>query len=389
LAQVVHTVHNCRPIDNLPLSLAMGCGASSTRCNVHGPREKNPLPALPSDVALQCTLLSRNSNLMKAVKGASGECPYEAYKIDGFVAGSEFLKGLKLEKGEEVIVYPDMATVKEACDRNGVGWSDQKETYIASLKPQDICAVGESDWSGEGIRVFFRDGRWWSFPLEVLAVRLASFQPSRRQFLLEGTKEWVVWSKKVTLVPQKDSTPSFHKNEDGDEEDVPLKRDIPKTQKQKRKDVSKSTKNLQNVVQKATMCEARVTTDELAEVPETIEQVRPSLGKKAPKTTKKPQGKSYKDLKNPDSVHKKAITARKKIKNVSGDILDELLELTGEQDDNEEPEAEAEAEVAAGDEEEEEEAEGPAEDEEEEGEDEEEEEEDEEDEEEDEEEEED
>lgn len=196
-------------------------------------------------------------------------------------------------------------------------------------------------------------------------------------------------SKKVTLVPQKDSTPSFHKDEDGDEEDVPLKRDIPKTQKQKRMDVSKSTKNVQNVAQKETMCEARVTTDELAEVPEPIEQVRPSLGKKAPTTTKKPQGKSYKDLKSPDSVHKKAITARKKIKNVSEDILDELLELTGEQDFNEEPEAEAEAEVAAGDEEEEEEAEGPAEDEEEEGEDEEEEEEDEEDEEEDEEEEED
>jgi len=146
----------------------------------------------------KCTLLSSESAHMEGTKTATVP---DTYKVDGFVACSKFLKGFELENGDEVIVHPDMATLKQSCEANG-GWSEDKEEYIVSLSPQDVGTVGKHDWVGEALRVQWRDGHWWSFPQEALAVRLASLPPNRRQFLTDGSDEWVLWSKKVQTVSQ-------------------------------------------------------------------------------------------------------------------------------------------------------------------------------------------
>lgn len=145
----------------------------------------------------KCTLMSPESDHMAGTKLASVP---DAYKVDGFVACSKFLKGFQLKEGDEVIVHPDMATLQQACDE--VGWDEDKEKYLVSLNPQDVGTVGKGDWLGAGRRVHWADGHWWSFPMQVLAVRLASLNSSQRQFMLDGSDEWVLWSKKVEAAPQ-------------------------------------------------------------------------------------------------------------------------------------------------------------------------------------------
>merc|ERR1712086_421459 len=142
----------------------------------------------------KCTLLSSKRGSME---GTSATSDPDAYKVDGFVACSKFLKGFQLKEGDQVIVHPDMAALRESCDKTNCGWSEDKEEYIISLKPEDVGTVGKRDWLGEGRRVQWCDGHWWSFPMEVLAVRLASLHPSQKQFLQDGFDEWVVWSKKL------------------------------------------------------------------------------------------------------------------------------------------------------------------------------------------------
>jgi len=147
----------------------------------------------------KCTLLSPASGRMEGTNMASVP---DAYKVDGFVACSKFLKGFQLKKGDQVIVHPDMATLEQSCDKTNCGWSEDKEEYIVSLKPEDVGTVGKCDLLGEGRRVQWCDGHWWSFPMEVLAVRLASLHASQRQFLQDGSDEWVVWSSKVKAASQ-------------------------------------------------------------------------------------------------------------------------------------------------------------------------------------------
>jgi len=147
----------------------------------------------------KCTLMSPESDHMEGTKMAFVP---DAYRVDGFVACSKFLKGFQLKEGDEVIVHPDMATLKQSCDKEVVGWDEDKEKYLVSLNPQDVGTVGKCDWMGPGRRVHWADGHWWSFPMEVLAVRLASLNSSQRQLVLDGSDEWVLWSKKVETAPQ-------------------------------------------------------------------------------------------------------------------------------------------------------------------------------------------
>jgi len=136
------------------------------------------------------------------MEGTSATSDPDAYKVHGLVACSKFLKGFQLKEGDQVIVHPDMAALRESCDKTNCGWSEDKEEYIISLKPEDVGTVGKRDWLGEGRRVQWCDGHWWSFPMEVLAVRLASLHPSQKQFLQDGSDEWVVWRKKLDTALQ-------------------------------------------------------------------------------------------------------------------------------------------------------------------------------------------
>lgn len=119
---------------------------------------------------------------------------------------SKFLKGFQLKPGDEVIVHPDLATLKQSCDESNSNWDADKENYIVSLNPQDVGTVGKCDYLGQGRRVQFCDGHWWSFAPEVLAVRLTSLTSSQRQFLPDSSEQYVVWHLKSKTAPQGAST---------------------------------------------------------------------------------------------------------------------------------------------------------------------------------------
>jgi len=177
----------------------MGC-ASSSAVVAGRPTTTAGRPMVRS-APPACTLLSPAEHMKGSEKTTIMSM---SYRVDGFVECSKFLKGFQLKQGDEVVVHPDLASLKQSCDDAACGWDEDKENYIVSLKPQDVGTVGKCDYLGQGRRVQWCDGHWWSFAPEVLAVRLASLNANQKQFLPEGSEEWVVWktkSKSVLQVP--------------------------------------------------------------------------------------------------------------------------------------------------------------------------------------------